>query len=98
MPSTTRYVRRDELMPSEQSVRTSTPVKIPVLSELENKKPIISMMNINNITAVAPTLVTTNRLLNRAKIRIDSSAIRRPPRKLRINVNYETIMPLSVCG
>ncbi len=90
-----RYLRRHELMPSERSVRPSAPVKV-LLSESEFNKPTISTVNVNKITGVAPTLATTDRLLNRAKMRNDPSVIRRPPRKLTMDISHETIMPFSI--
>lgn len=98
VPRIIRYLRRDELLPSERLVPPSAPVKIPLISQIEYKKPMISVANINKITGVAPTLATTNRLLNRAKLRTDPSVIRRPPRKLKLNTSHETTMPLSVYG
>jgi len=85
-------------MPSERPTPSSSPVKVTLLSETDYNKPMISVINISRITGIAPTLATTDRLLNRIKVRTDPAVIRRPPRKLLMNVSRETIMPLSVYG
>ena len=97
VPTTIRYLRRNELMPPERSTRP-TSVKFSLLPQTQYIKPTIPVTNTNKITAIAPTLATTDRLLNRAKIRNDPSDIRRPPRKLILNASQETILPLSVYG
>ncbi len=91
-----RYVRRHELMPSQRPVTASIPMQISSVSE--NITSIIPVQSNSKITSVAPTLATTDRLLNRAKIRNDPSVIRRPPRRLIMNLTHETMMPLSVYG
>jgi hypothetical protein len=85
-------------MPSERPTPSSSPVKVTLLSERDYNKPMISVINISKITGIAPTLATTDRLLNRIKVRTDPPVIRRPPRKLLMNVSRETVMPLSVYG
>ncbi len=94
MPRIIRYLRRDELMPSEQSASILNSEKDLLLFQSENKKSIVSFVDNSKTIDVA----TTNRLLNRAKMRTDPSVIRRPPRKLIMNATHETIMPLSVYG
>ena len=98
VPTIVRYLRRDELMPSERPIPTTKQTKISLLTQLQDKEPMISVANINKMTSIAPTLATTNRLLNRAKTQIDPPVIRRPPRKLRTNITHQTIMPVSVYG
>lgn len=98
VPKIIRYVRRGDLMPSEQRLRKLDTVKVTFSSELVNNEPITPIKPINTITGVTPTLTIKDRLLNRAKLRTDSSVIRRPPRKLKFNPSRETIVPLSVYG
>ncbi|CAF2520710.1 unnamed protein product [Rotaria sp. Silwood2] len=93
VPNVVRYLRRTEPMPPAPSF---TPVKIS--SQSQHKKTIIPVMNTSKVAGTAPNLITTDRLLNRAKTHNDESVIRRPPRKLVLNVTHETIMPLSVFG
>jgi len=85
-------------MPSERPAPPSSPVKVTLLSQTDYNKPIISVMNISKIAGIAPTLVTTDRLLTRTKIRTDPPVIRKPPRKLLMNVSRPNVMPLSVFG
>ena len=85
-------------MPSEQFLRKSDTVKSSFSSELDTNKPIIPMKTIDNSTGVRPSLATKDRLLNRAKLQTDSSVNRRPPRKLKINLSHEIIVPLSIYG
>lgn len=98
VPRIVRYLRRDELMPSERPVLPSSAAKFSLISQSQHKKTSISVTNVSKITGVASTLATTNRLLNRAKIQTNPPVIRRPPRKLILNASHETIMPLSVYG
>jgi hypothetical protein len=95
---TVRYLRRNDLMPSERFSQVSSSEKISLSSQSENKKLDVSFVDTKKTIGVAPTLATTTRLLNRAKMRTDPSVIRRPPRKLIINAAQETIMPLTVYG
>jgi len=93
-----RYLRRNELMPSERPTPPPTPINVSLLSQSEYKKLTISVTNTSKITGVAPTLATTDRLLTRAKMRNDPPIIRRPPRRLVMNISRQTNMPLSVYG
>ena len=97
MPTIVRYLRRNELLPSERSA-LSNPMNKPLLTQLPYKKSTISVMNTSKLTDIPPTLPRANRLLNRAKMQNDALIIRRPPRKLHMNVVHETIMPLTVYG
>ncbi|CAF0854966.1 unnamed protein product [Rotaria sordida] len=98
VPSIIRYLRSNELLPSEQFISQSTTEKF-VESQLEFETPTtLSTIHINTTTGNASNLVTNDRLLNRAKMRIDASVIRRPPRRLLINVTHETLVPLSIYG
>ena len=56
------------------------------------------MSNATQAKSSAPVLVTAARLLNRARVRDAPVVIRRPPRRLLINVVHETVMPLAVYG
>jgi hypothetical protein len=94
VPTIIRYLRRNELLPSERLTLENK----PLLTQLSYTKPSITVINTNQITSVAPTLATTNRLLNRAKTQNNGLVIQRPKRKLLINASHETIMPLSVYG
>jgi hypothetical protein len=85
-------------MPSERPVPPSSPEKVTLLSQSDYNKPIISVMNISKITGIAPTLVTNDLLLTRAKVRTDPPVVRKPPRKLLMNVSRQNAMPLSVFG
>jgi hypothetical protein len=88
---TVRYLRVNELMPSERFV-SENPIKNSSLSRYQTETKAA-------IPVITPTFVTTNRLLNRAKVRNDAPVIiRRPPRRLIINTKYETIMPLATYG
>jgi hypothetical protein len=95
---TIRYLRRNELLPSERVAQVSNIENVSLSPRTENKKPVISYVDIYKTIGVGPTLVTTDRLLNRAKMRSDSSVIRRPPRRLIVSAAQETIMPLTVYG
>ncbi|CAF2403373.1 unnamed protein product [Rotaria sp. Silwood2] len=98
VPSIIRYLRSSELLPSEKFV-SQTPMKKSSESQLKfETKTTLPTIRTNTTTGTAPTLVTTDRLLNRAKMRIDASVIRRPPRRLIINVTRETLVPLSIYG
>ncbi|CAF0778896.1 unnamed protein product [Rotaria sordida] len=98
VPNVIRYLRRTEPMPPVQPALSITPVKIISSSQSQYQKPTISIMDTRKVDGTAPNLVTADRLLNRTKTRNDASVIRRPPRKLDLNVTHETIMPLSVYG
>ena len=95
---TVRYLRRNELLPSERIAQISSIEKISLSPRTENRKPVILYVDSYKTIGIAPTLATTDRLLNRAKMRADSSVIRRPPRRLIVNAAQETIMPLTVYG
>ena len=82
----------NDLLPSQQSTIKNSP--IPQL-QIERKES-VPVINTNKLRTNAPTLATTERLLNRSTIRNDVSVIRRPPRRLLINITRETIAPLSV--
>jgi hypothetical protein len=97
VPIIVHYLRRNELMPSER-LGPRTSMKNPLLSQLQYRKPSISVINISTMTDITPHLTIADRLLNRDKIRTDPSAIRRPPRRLLINSSHDTIMPLTVYG
>jgi hypothetical protein len=88
VPNAVRYLRGNELLPSQRSAKR-TPRKKSAISQLqvETKEPI-----------PVPALATNNQLLNRAKVRIDASVIRRPPRRLIRNITHETIVSLAVYG
>ena len=97
-PRLVRYLKRSELMPSEQSISMSKSEKTLLLSQSPSKQTIISVANTNKIAGTAPHLVTNNRLLNRAKIRNDGFLLRKPSNKLAFNISHETIVPLAVYG
>ncbi len=89
VPTVVRYLRNNELLPPGRSV-PRTPVTNPGL-QFETKAPI-------PVFNIAPTLATTDRLLNRPTIRNDPSVIRRPPRRLIMNTSHYSIFALKVYG
>jgi len=91
-------VRRNEPMPSERPIQQSKSARRSLPNEIQLNQPILPAPDPIKTTGVAPTLATSSRLLNRAKMQVYFLLIRRPPRKLRINMTHETIMPLSVYG
>lgn len=89
------------ISPSE--VRISKPIiqraPMPSIEIPEAKvKPIIVTTNITKNQSTTPVFATDARLLNRAKMQNQNLIIRRPPRKLMINITHETMLPLAVCG
>lgn len=93
VPNIVRYVRNKEVKSLEQqmSMKQSSISQLQV--ETEERLPMIGTNQNNGITL---SLATTDRLLNRAKIRNDISVIRQPPRKLFMDTIQETIGPLAV--
>ena len=85
-PDSVRYLRAHELMPSQRSRMThSSKASTPSLFPPATK--------VNASQTPAPV-----RLLNRAKVRDNPVVLRRPPRRLMINVVRETILPVAVYG
>lgn len=92
-------MKRTEPMPSEQFLLPPVNMaKVSAVPKSQKEKSINSVKDTNKLTGITPNLATPNRLLNRAKIQSDASIIRKPPRKLIVNVTHETVMPLSVYG
>ncbi|CAF3526830.1 unnamed protein product [Rotaria socialis] len=100
IPSLVRYLRRTDLMPSERLVLPpiNIPVKATLLCESRHQKSTVPVMDTSQLTSTVANVVTTNRLSNRPKIKNDVPMIRKPSRKLVLNVSHETMMPLSVYG
>ncbi|CAF4739727.1 unnamed protein product [Rotaria sp. Silwood1] len=96
VPSVIRYLRSSELLPSEQLVLQTSMEKSSEFQIPFETKTTLPAIRTNRTNGNAPTLATADRLLNRAKMRIDASVIRRPPRRLMINVTRETLVPLSI--
>ncbi|CAF1335372.1 unnamed protein product [Rotaria magnacalcarata] len=100
IPSLVRYLRRTDLMPSERLVLPpiNIPAKATLLCKPKYQKSTVSVMDTSQLTNTVANAVTTNRLSNRPKIKNDAPIIRKPSRKLVLNVSHETMMPLSVYG
>ncbi|CAF3411854.1 unnamed protein product [Rotaria sp. Silwood1] len=96
VPSVIHYLRSSELLPSEQLVLQNSMEKSSEFQIPFETKTTLPAIRTNRTNGDAPTLATADRLLNRAKMRIDASVIRRPPRRLMINVTHETLVPLSI--
>ena len=98
VPNVVRYLRGNELLPSQRFAQ-QTAIKNPPVSQLqvETNEP-IPVIGSNKTRGTAPILTTMDRLLKRDKIRNDASVIRRPPRRLLINTMRETIVPITVYG
>ncbi len=98
VPNIVRYLRGNELLPSQRFAQ-QTPISNPPVSQLqmEINEPIPVIVS-NKTRDTAPSLAATDRLLKRDKMRIDASVIRRPPRRLLINTVRETIVPITVYG
>ncbi|CAF4544869.1 unnamed protein product [Rotaria sp. Silwood1] len=96
VPSVIHYLRSSELLPSEQLVLQNSMEKSSEFQIPFETKTTLPAIRTNRTNGNAPTLATADRLLNRAKMRIDASVIRRPPRRLMINVTHETLVPLSI--
>ncbi|CAF1062858.1 unnamed protein product [Didymodactylos carnosus] len=93
-PDSVRYIRAHELMPSERSTVT----KSSKASTPSSTKALRPMTNASQAKSTAPVWSTAPRLLNRARVLDAPVVIRRPPRRLIINVVRETVMPLTVYG
>ncbi len=65
--------------------------------QIETNTP-LPMIGTNKSNGVATNLVTTDRLLNRAKMRNDSSVLQRSARISVMDTIHETISHLSVYG
>ncbi|CAF3007098.1 unnamed protein product [Rotaria socialis] len=96
LPRVVRYLRSRELLPSEQ-VRSRTMMKQPTTSLSQyGTKQSMSTIPTSKRNSHVPILSRHERLLNRSKMLTDASVIRRPPRRLVININREAIVPLSI--
>ena len=94
-PTIVRYLRRNELLPSEKSsdFLSSDPL---MTDPLQYKKPRIVIINASPQPDPPPRLTPTDRLLYRDKLRNDPTLLRRPARKLLFSTTHEAIIPLSV--
>ncbi|CAF5187807.1 unnamed protein product, partial [Rotaria magnacalcarata] len=96
LPGVVRYLRSRELLPSEQVI-SRTMMKQPTTSLLQyGTTQSMSTIPINKTNSHVPILSRHERLLNRSKMQTDASVIRRPPRRLIISINRETVVPLSI--
>lgn len=98
VPRIVRYLRRGDLLPSERLSGQSNVMKMPFISQLDSKPPLIPMKTPKDMTSITPTLETKTRLINRAKTRTSSPVIRRAPRRLKMNFSHETIVTLPIYG
>lgn len=97
-PAIIRYLRSKELLPSQQKLAETSMRKLPESKLKYEKKNKIPIIENNRNNANRATSTTTERLLNRPIMRHDPSLIRRPPRRLILNVTHETIVPVTIYG
>lgn len=85
---------RKEALPS--SARTSSVIRFqePEKNESERQAETISTA----VRSIPSSLSNPSRLLNRPTVRDEILLIRRPPRRLLINVTYEKTVPLAAYG
>ena len=82
-------------MPSERLTPPSTSMKTEVLSQSQYKNSTVTIMNTKKITSMSSTSNATDHSSNQTPIQSYASVIRRPSRKLVLNISHETILPLS---
>ncbi|CAF0731891.1 unnamed protein product [Adineta steineri] len=89
LPFIIRYVRSNELMPSERS----TSKKTALLPQIQIKKSTISPRN-TSIPLIAPK---TDRLLNETTLLNNISAIEQLSKRLVSNIFWESLISLTIC-
>ena len=94
-PRLVRYLRRNDLLPSESNAQLFAPNRLDIVPLQYEKS---SMLTINSTQKMTPTPRGTpiERLLHRDQLCNDSTALRRPPRKLIFSTTNESFVPLSI--
>lgn len=89
VPNTIRYVRTQDI--------TSERFLPPIFTRKQSFSTELTVESKLSLPLI-PNLATADRLLNRAKVHVDASIIRRPPRLLKLSPIKETIAPLKMCA
>lgn len=90
-----RYLRRNELLPSENSAQIFSPNRLDIVP-LQYEKSSILLTNSTAKVISNPRRTPIERLLHRDQLKNDSSLLRRPPRKLLFSSTEESFVRFPI--
>lgn len=88
-PKLVRYLRKSDLLPSEESSNVFTPNRLDIVPVQYEKSSIV-------MTNSTPRRTPIERLLYRDQLRNDSAILRRPPRKFIFTPSNESLVRFSI--